>query len=520
MKRILVGLSSLMVCLGALANVEPNVNIISAGMRPGTTLMDVVYRIDDPDDATVKVRALAFIDGVRSFANVIRPATWEEGSEANLGDIITTGTEHTLTWNVAADWDIDLGNIKFEVLCRDSRELLTLEWLTIPAANGELELIISKNSPSNTEVLNALYWQHAGGDPAITVESGTLSGNANSGVFKGVQLASGTSVEAQATPYLLKQMDLAVSGLSAYAYFDARAPLTSYSPTKWYAENRSYNGVTPLFGWGDNNRGQATPPHGVANITGISAGYEHNLALTADGRVVGWGNNSSGQASPPSNLTNVTAIAAGYFHSLALKADGTVVAWGRNDNNQTSIPNGLDGVIAIAAGGSYHSLAVKSDGTVIGWGNNFAGQISVPTGLSNVTAVAAGGQHSLALKADGTVVAWGKNDRGQASVPSGLSDVVSIAARQDISLALRSNGTVVGWGWISYYGIPSPPSGLSDVTAVAAGSYHCIALKADGTIVAWGKGDDGRTSLPVGMCDISAIAAGGAHNIACKARAE
>lgn len=36
-------------------------------MRPGTTLMDVVYRVNDPDDATVKTRALAFVDGVRSF---------------------------------------------------------------------------------------------------------------------------------------------------------------------------------------------------------------------------------------------------------------------------------------------------------------------------------------------------------------------------------------------------------------------------------------------------------------------
>jgi hypothetical protein len=50
------------------ANVAPTVVIQSAAMRPGTTLMDVVYRVNDPDDATVKTRALAFIDGVRSFA--------------------------------------------------------------------------------------------------------------------------------------------------------------------------------------------------------------------------------------------------------------------------------------------------------------------------------------------------------------------------------------------------------------------------------------------------------------------
>jgi hypothetical protein len=55
------------------ANTAPTVVIQSAAMRPGTTLMEVVYRVNDPDDATVKTRALAFIDGVRSFAKVLKP---------------------------------------------------------------------------------------------------------------------------------------------------------------------------------------------------------------------------------------------------------------------------------------------------------------------------------------------------------------------------------------------------------------------------------------------------------------
>ena len=93
----------------AFANTAPTVVIQSAAMRPGTTLMDVVYRVNDPDDATVKTRALAFVDGVRSFANVIKPVTFVEGSASKLGDAITSNTNHTLTWDVAADWNIVLG---------------------------------------------------------------------------------------------------------------------------------------------------------------------------------------------------------------------------------------------------------------------------------------------------------------------------------------------------------------------------------------------------------------------------
>ena len=93
----------------AFANTAPTVVIQSAAMRPGTTLMDVVYRVNDPDDATVKTRALAFVDGVRSFANVLKPVTFVEGTAAKLGDAIPSNTNHTLTWDVAADWNIVLG---------------------------------------------------------------------------------------------------------------------------------------------------------------------------------------------------------------------------------------------------------------------------------------------------------------------------------------------------------------------------------------------------------------------------
>ena len=120
----------------ACANTAPTVVIQSATMRPGTTLMDVVYRVNDPDDATVKTRALAFIDGVRSFANVVKPVTFVEGSGAKLGDAIPANVNHTLTWDVAADWNIQLGQIKFEVLAMDGRGLLPFEWITIPAAGG------------------------------------------------------------------------------------------------------------------------------------------------------------------------------------------------------------------------------------------------------------------------------------------------------------------------------------------------------------------------------------------------
>ena len=161
--------------------------------------------------------------------------------------------------------------------------------------------------------------------------------------------------------------------------------------------------------------GQCSVPSGLANVTAISAGDFHNLALEGDGTVVAWGCEGEGQTdwgqcSVPSNLSGVIAIAAGQRHSLALEGDGTVVAWGCGgglDFGQCSVPNGLSGVTAIAAG-PIQSLALKEDGTVVAWGfcDAYGGQCSVPSDLSGVTAIAAGLYHSLALKGDGTVVAW------------------------------------------------------------------------------------------------------------------
>ena len=70
----------------------------------------------------------------------------------------------------------------------------------------------------------------------------------------------------------------------------------------------------------------------MSNVVAIAAGYEHSLALTADGKVLGWGEESAlfdwGQIVPPSDLTNATRIATGGYHSLAVRQDGSVSAWG------------------------------------------------------------------------------------------------------------------------------------------------------------------------------------------------
>ncbi|EEF60000.1 immunoglobulin domain-containing protein [Pedosphaera parvula] len=261
--------------------------------------------------------------------------------------------------------------------------------------------------------------------------------------------------------------------------------------------------------WGDGGLGQTNVSLTTTKIVSIAAGYDHCLALKADGNVLAWGANGSGQTIVPTSATNVIAIAGGPGHSLALKSNGTVVAWGFT----TSPPAGLTNVVAIAAGGN-HNLALKLDGTIVCWGSNSFGQCNVPAGLTNVVAIAAGHDHSVALKSDGTLTAWGLNSFGQTNVPANLSNVVMIAAGESHSLALKADGTVVAWG-LNNNGQCNVPAGLTNVVFIARGWFHSLAIKAGGTAVGWGGfGPNLPSVVPTGLTDIVSIAGGRLHSIA------
>ena len=256
-------------------------------------------------------------------------------------------------------------------------------------------------------------------------------------------------------------------------------------------------------------------------VVAIAAGWQHSLALCADGTAAAWGDNGYGQLgdntrtdrlAPAAVLTNlgtsalygkkVTAIATGAFHSLALCSDGTVAAWGDNRSGQlgdTTTDNRLTpvavntawnlsalynkNVVAIAAGG-LHSLALCSDGTVAAWGANLFGQLgnnsttwrSQPVAVNrtggmsalygkNVVALAAGNSHSVALCSDGTLAAWGYNSNGQ------LGDTT-----MDQRLTPVAVNTAEGVS--ALYG--------KTPVAIAAGDRCSLALCSDGTAASWG----------------------------------
>lgn len=157
---------------------EPIAKVILAKMRESDpTIMDVVYKVTSTKP-TVKVRALAFQDGERSFAKVVRPETFVEDENGNptvgnIGDGITANEEHTLSWKVSADWNTTLAKVKFEVLAVED-EILPLELVTLPKTETQPKMVFSWNYVVPVRAFDALLWLYADKDLGLTLTDGVL----------------------------------------------------------------------------------------------------------------------------------------------------------------------------------------------------------------------------------------------------------------------------------------------------------------------------------------------------------
>ena len=146
----------------------------------------------------------------------------------------------------------------------------------------------------------------------------------------------------------------------------------------------------------------------------ISAGFEHSIAIDAQGNTWSWGWNYWGELgqnttnedilSParvynpdnPSIPFKANQISAGYDTSLAVDTNGIAWSWGRNTYGQLGYTNYDDS--------RAHNQPAKV--------RNPASPNNTHLSLSS-TLVSAGNWHSLAIGMDGYTYAWGYNGYGQ-----------------------------------------------------------------------------------------------------------
>jgi alpha-tubulin suppressor-like RCC1 family protein len=285
----------------------------------------------------------------------------------------------------------------------------------------------------------------------------------------------------------------------------------------------------------------------------VTAGFDHVLAIKADGSLEAWGHNGAGQLGDGTNisrsspvqisgLSGISSISAAN-HTMAVK-DGNVWTWGWNDygqlgdgtktsRSQPATVSGLSNMVSVAAGHVF-SVALKADGTVWTWGTSADGRLGRPTPttdiyptpgqvptLSNVIAISAGYHHALALKNDGSLWAWGLNLNGQ--IGDGtvgmsnlkqtpvkvLDDVAAMTAGEASSLAIKHDGSLWAWGDNRYGQLGdgtfsssyAPKRIMFGVRSVSLRTFTTLIVKADNSLWACGWngygqiGDNSKTDV-------------------------
>ena len=298
-----------------------------------------------------------------------------------------------------------------------------------------------------------------------------------------------------------------------------------------------------------------SPLLGGERAVSVAAGDSHNLAVTTDGAVWSWGGGDFGKLGhgdeqhqcQPKKIEalagqRVVAVTAGDQHNLAITADGAVWSWGdrifgklgHGDQQAQWQPQKIEAfagrrVVAVSAG-AHHSLALTADGALWSWGSGLSGRLGhgdtqeqlLPKKVEafasqRVIALSAGLRHSLALTADGAVWSWGfassgrlgHGDQQHQHLPKKIEAfagqrVVAVSAGRYHSLALTADGAVWSWGGGGYGQLGHSDEQIKllpkkidafagqRVVAVSAGHEHSLTLTADGAVWSWGCGYSGQ----------------------------
>ena len=245
-----------------------------------------------------------------------------------------------------------------------------------------------------------------------------------------------------------------------------------------------YLGVR-VKGWGNNTYNQASSTNEINKlilpIVQISAGQNHNIVLTNNGKILGWGKNDYQQGESTDTLIqleNFVDISAGNDFNLALMGDGVVIGWGKNQFSQANGGNNLKNIISISAGENF-GAGLLENGEIIQWGYNNNIQF---TSNEYFKQISAGTNYLLGLNNQNKIKSNPNNNQLLNNF-----EVYKISAGDNQNLLLNKNGTIDNWGTNS---IIIPNNYKTNIKDISCGISHNIAIYDSNKISGWDKNID------------------------------
>lgn len=151
--------------------VVPTPVVTNVSQQSGSAVVEIEFRVRDTDSPTVETALVGFVDGTRSWQNLVVPKTYVAPVTGILGTVTPDGTARKVRWDAGADMPgLSFATMTFEVLAKDERPEIGVHLVSVPSdAQNPAVLKISNRQIEEESLTDLWLWLLAKGDPRVFV---------------------------------------------------------------------------------------------------------------------------------------------------------------------------------------------------------------------------------------------------------------------------------------------------------------------------------------------------------------